>query len=112
MKDMYSLAKEVVARSVTVPGVQMIRNNDKWLFSPAYDLLNVKIVLPKDDEETALLLGGKKKNLNKKYFQRFAVNLQLNGKQINSVFDRISNWYPKAEKLIQISFLSDDYKKD
>ena len=23
-----------------------------------------------------------------------------------------SNWYPKAEELIQNSFLSDDYKKD
>ena len=90
----------------------MILNNDKWLLSPAYDLLNVKIVLPKDDEETALLLGGKKKNLNKKYFQRFALNLQLNEKQINSVFNRISNWYPKAEDLIQNSFLSDDFKKD
>ena len=87
-------------------------HNDKWLLSPAYDLLNVKIVLPKDDEETALLLGGKKKNLNKKYFQRFALNLQLNEKQINSVFNRISNWYPEAEELVQNSFLSNDYKKD
>ncbi|MBF6597906.1 MAG: hypothetical protein ITF98_06730 [Fermentimonas sp.] len=48
MKDMYSLAKEVVARSVTVPGVQMILNNDKWLFSPAYDLLNVISFLSDD----------------------------------------------------------------
>ena len=48
MKDMYSLAKEVVERSVTVPGVQMILNNDKWLLSPAYDLLNVNSFLSDD----------------------------------------------------------------
>lgn len=90
----------------------MILNNHNWLLAPAYDLLNVKIILPKDDEETALLLGGKKKNLNKKYFQRFATDLQLNEKQLNSVFNRIDKWYPKAEKLIQKSFLSDQYKKE
>ena len=36
-----------------------------WVLSPAYDLLNVKIILPKDDEDLALLLGGKKKKFNK-----------------------------------------------
>lgn len=90
----------------------MIFNDNNWLLAPAYDLLNVKIILPKDDEETALLIGGKKKNLNKKYFQQLAVNLQLNEKQISSVLNRISKWYPKAEKLIQNSFLSDEYKLD
>jgi serine/threonine-protein kinase HipA len=29
-----------------------------WVLSPAYDLLNLKIVLPDDKDDTALLLGG------------------------------------------------------
>ncbi len=49
--------------------------------------------------------GGKKKNHNRKYFERFASALQLNEKQMNSVFNRISKWVPKAEKLIQESYL-------
>lgn len=88
----------------------MIFSDSGWVLAPAYDLLNVKIILPQDDEEIALLLGGKKKNHNRKYFERFASALQLNEKQINSVFKRISKWMPKAEKLIQESFLTEELK--
>lgn len=88
----------------------MIHSDAGWVLAPAYDLLNVKIILSKDDEETALLLGGKKKNHTRKYFERFAATLQLNEKQMNSVFNRISKWTPKAEKLIQESFLTEELK--
>ena len=81
-----------------------------WVLSPAYDLLNVKIILPNDLEDTALLLGGKKKNFNKDYFDRFGFNLKLNNKQINSVYDKLWDWYPKALQLIDISFLNDQNK--
>ena len=81
-----------------------------WVLSPAYDLLNVKIILPKDMDDTALLLGGKKKNFNKGYFNRFGEVLQLNDKQINSVYKKLDTWLPKAIQLIDISFLSEDNK--
>ncbi|WP_461534410.1 HipA domain-containing protein [Sinomicrobium sp.] len=90
----------------------MIHSDAGWVLAPAYDLLNVKIILPKDEEEIALLLGGKKKNHNRKYFERFAATLQLNEKQMNSVFNRISKWQPNAEKLIQESFLTEELKAD
>jgi serine/threonine-protein kinase HipA len=81
-----------------------------WVLSPAYDLLNVKIILPKDMDDTALLLGGKKKNFNKGYFNRFGEVLQLNEKQINSVYKKLDTWLPKAIQLIDISFLNEDNK--
>lgn len=90
----------------------MIHSDSEWVLAPAYDLLNVKIILPKNDEEIALLLGGKKKSHNRKYFERFASALQLNEKQMNSVFNRISEWIPKAEKLIQESFLTKELQAD
>lgn len=87
-----------------------------WILSPAYDLLNVKLVLPKDKEDTALLLGGKKSNLNKSYFDRLGTGLGLNEKQINGVYKRISKWMPDAVRLIDRSFLSEGqqelYKKE
>ena len=46
----------------------LIRNNEDWEFSPAYDLLNVHLHLPEDKEETALTLAGKKSRLTKKDF--------------------------------------------
>lgn len=85
-------------------------HNVGWVLSPAYDLLNVKIILPKDDEDTALLFGGKKKNFNKKYFDRFGAILELNEKQVTFVYKRLEKWLPKAIQLIEISFLSDDKK--
>ena len=78
-----------------------------WVLSPAYDLLNVKIVLPTDKDDTALLLGGKKKNFNKGYFDRFGEVLELNDKQINSTYRKLNAWLPKAIQLIEESFLND-----
>jgi serine/threonine-protein kinase HipA len=78
-----------------------------WMLSPAYDLLNVKIVLPTDKDDTALLLGGKKKNFNKSYFNQFGEILNLNDKQINSTYKKLDAWLPKAIQLIEESFLND-----
>jgi serine/threonine-protein kinase HipA len=81
-----------------------------WTLSPAYDLLNVKIILPKDKEDMALMLGGKKMNFSKGYFNQFGEVLKLNEKQINSVFKKLDTWLPKAIQLIDISFLNDHNK--
>jgi serine/threonine-protein kinase HipA len=81
-----------------------------WVLAPAYDLLNVKIILPEDDEETALLLGGKKRNFNKGYFDQFGKVLTLNEKQINSVYRKLESWLPHATQLIDISFLNNRNK--
>lgn len=84
----------------------MLLSDQGWVLSPAYDLLNVKIILPKDKEDFALLLGGKKSNFNKGYFDRLGDVLKLNKKQITSVYKRIGKWLPKANQLIDISFLN------
>jgi serine/threonine-protein kinase HipA len=81
-----------------------------WVLSPAYDLLNVKIILPKDMDDTALLLGGKKKNFNKGYFNQFGEVLKLNDKQIKAVYKKLDTWLPKAIKLIDSSFLDEHNK--
>ena len=79
-----------------------------WTLSPAYDLLNVKIILPKDKEDMALMLGGKKMNFSKDYFDRFAHVLKLNEIQINAVYKRLVKWLPEATQLIEISFLTEE----
>jgi len=81
-----------------------------WVLSPAYDLLNVKIVLPTDKDDTALLFGGKKKNFDKGYFDRFGELLELNDKQINYTYKKLDTWLPKAIQLIEESFLNDKNK--
>jgi serine/threonine-protein kinase HipA len=93
----------------------MFLSETGWVLSPFYDLLNVKMILPEDKEDMALLLGGKKENFNKGYFDRLAVLLNLNDKQINSVYKRLIKWQPEADQWIERSFLETErqiaYKK-
>ncbi len=39
----------------------MMENPSGWGLAPAYDLLNVSILIPEDSEELALTLAGKRK---------------------------------------------------
>jgi serine/threonine-protein kinase HipA len=89
----------------------MIEGSSGWMLAPAYDLLNVAIVNPEDNEELALTLEGKRRHLNREHFERFGHGLGLNEKQIRSVFKRMIKNRPKAEALIGRSFLSDTMKK-
>jgi serine/threonine-protein kinase HipA len=82
-----------------------------WVLSPFYDLINVKMILPKDKEDLALLLGGKKENFNKGYFDRFGASLKLNEKQVNGVYKRLQIWLPEANQLIERSFLDSARQK-
>lgn len=50
---------------------------DKIRLTPAYDLLNVVIINPKDDEELALILNGRKKKLQKEDFIKSAASLGI-----------------------------------
>lgn len=88
----------------------MIESPSGWVLSPAYDLLNVSIVNPDDDEELALTLVGKKKKLTRENFEQLAIGLGLTEKQIEGVFKRIDKNKPKAMDWVDQSFLSDDMK--
>ncbi|SEJ06532.1 serine/threonine-protein kinase HipA [Cyclobacterium xiamenense] len=89
----------------------MLLTDMGWVLSPFYDLLNVKLVLPGDKEDMALLLGGKKENFNKGYFDRLGAVLKLNDKQIHGVYKRVSKWLPEATQLINYSFLDSNRQK-
>jgi serine/threonine-protein kinase HipA len=89
----------------------MIHVKDQWMLSPAYDLLNASIVNPKDTEELALNLEGKKKKFTKHNFENFGKNLGLNEKQIAGVFKRMWTNKPLAKQWIEASFLSKDLKE-
>jgi serine/threonine-protein kinase HipA len=88
----------------------MINTENEWALSPAYDLLNVIIVNPKDTEELALTLEGKKKKLSREHFERFAIGIDLNKKQIEGVFNRFIENKPVAIQWINDSFLSHGYQ--
>jgi len=90
----------------------MISSGSGWVLAPAYDLLNVAIILPEDTEETALTLEGKKKKLSRENFIRLAQKLDLTDKQTEGVFKRLTESKPKAIEWIEKSFLSDAMKAE
>ncbi len=88
----------------------MIKGPSGWVLSPAYDLLNVAIILPEDTEELALTLVGKKKKLKREHFEQFGDELGLSPKQIQGSFNRMMKNKSKAHEWIDQSFLSKKMK--
>lgn len=88
----------------------MIDSDGEWELAPAYDLLNTRIVLPKDPEELALLMDGKKSGFSRINFIRFGHNLGLNDKQVNTILSRFADNKDQALHLIDTSFLSEALK--
>lgn len=88
----------------------MILSNENWIMAPAYDLLNVNLANPKDKEELALNLEGKKRKFSRVHFEKFGINLGLNDKQIQGVFKRFESSKSKIQHLISVSFLKVESK--
>jgi serine/threonine-protein kinase HipA len=80
--------------------------------APAYDLLNTKLVIPKDPEELALTLNGRKRKLGKSDFDQFALGLDIPEKVLVQTYSRFSRQLKDAEQFIRISFLPPALKKD
>lgn len=91
----------------------LITRNSKVELSPAYDLLNTTIATGKAVEELALPLAGKKSRITKKLlFDYYAAErMNLNQKTLNSEIQNLINKKHYLEKLIGISFLTNEMKK-
>ena len=90
----------------------LITRNNKVELSPGYDLLNTTIALPNPQEEIALLLAGKKGNLNNKVLVNYwgKERLGLNDVVIKQVVSAFTKVQDEWERLINISFLSQKMK--
>ncbi len=84
---------------------------DKIRLTPAYDLLNAAIINPKDDEELALTLNGRKKKLQREDFIKSAATLGIEKVIVERLINKYVKLLPKFETLIQDSFLSDGLKE-
>ncbi|MBU3853209.1 MAG: HipA domain-containing protein [Candidatus Paraprevotella stercoravium] len=80
--------------------------------TPAYDMLNAAILNPKDDEELALTLNGKKKRLKRMDFIASGTTMGVEQKTIERLIQKYIKLFPKMERMIQESFLSDELKSE
>jgi serine/threonine-protein kinase HipA len=79
--------------------------------SPAYDFLNTTISMVDAEEEIALEMNGKKKNLLKEDFIGYAADsLFIRQRDAKEIINKILDKIPRMRELIKISFLSEEMK--
>ena len=83
----------------------------KYKLSPAYDLLNVAIANPKDKEELALPLAGKKSKLRRDDFIKAANTMGIDSKVVLGLIGNLQKALPKWRQLIRNSFLDEERKE-
>ena len=74
-------------------------------------MLNADIINPKDDEELALTLNGRKKKLQREDFFKSAATLGIENVVIERLINKYIKLLPKFETVIQNSFLSAELKE-
>jgi serine/threonine-protein kinase HipA len=91
----------------------IINLDGKIQLSPCYDLVNTIIEYKNPEDEIALPIKGKKKNLTRNmlinYFGQEKCDLTV--KVIDKVLDSVNDATPKWREVIGISFLSDEMKE-
>ena len=82
-----------------------------YVLSQAYDLINVHLIFPEDEEELALTLDGRKKRLTKQNFIQAMASSGLNDKVIEKIFRKFMVAAPKWYDFIDRSFLPAELKE-
>ena len=138
--DKYSGSYERIANFIkkysSVPGLDLIRlferallfyvlgNGDAHLknfsllrkkevdyqLSPAYDIVNSRLVLPEEKEDMCLSIQGKKSRLSGGDFKGLSEHFGLTRKQLDNSLARLNELKPSIEKMIEESFLSQRLK--
>ena len=83
----------------------------KWGLTPAYDLLNVTLVNPKDDEELALTLNARKKRIKKADFLKAMETSGIAPKVFENMVAKYQKLLPKFNEAIDMSFLDAEDKE-
>lgn len=80
------------------------------VLAPAYDLLNVNLIYPKDKEDVALTLGGRKRKIKRADFDQFAMSLGISELVRDNIYRDFSKQMHKVRYWTENSFLTDEYK--
>ena len=83
-----------------------------YQLSPAYDLLNVAIANPKDKEEMALSINGKKARIQLADFLKSSDTMGIEQRVTLGLINGLRKAMPAWIDLINDSFLSDDMKQN
>lgn len=83
----------------------------EFILAPAYDLLPVNVIMPEDDEELALTLNGKKRNIRRKDFLVFAESCGLPRQSGEKILKKLVSLAPTFLQICEESYLPDTMKE-
>lgn len=83
----------------------------RWGLTPAYDLLNVALANPKDDDELALTLNARKKRIKKADFTKAMDTSGIAPKVFDNLVAKYNKLLPKFYEAIDMSFLEAEDKE-
>lgn len=85
--------------------------NRKFHLSKAYDMLPVNVIMPEDQEQLALTINGKKRNIHKKEFRILAESCGISLHVAERMIKRVCGLEEKLFKQIDMAYLSEEQKE-
>lgn len=82
--------------------------NRRFRLSEAYDILPVNLILPEDQEQLALTLNGKKRNIHRKDFMQFAKTAGIPEAAAKNILKLVVSLQGKFFEMIRMSCLKDE----
>ena len=89
--------------------IETDENSSNYILSEAYDMLPVNTVNPADTEQTALTLNGKKRNLHRNDFLKFADACQIDRAVAGKIIDRMKGYESEFIRETEQSYLTDEF---
>lgn len=90
----------------------LLRTNDNEIvFAPAYNLVPTQLLFPDNQDEIALSINGKKRNLKRSDFDSLAEKLKISLKTLDNTYKRFQSHVSEMIEFIDISFLNSEVKK-
>ena len=80
--------------------------------SAAYDLLPVNVLMPADQEQTALMLNGKKKNIRKKDFLAVADSMGIREKTAKGLIEQILRYRDEFVRIADSAYIPEEMKEE
>lgn len=90
--------------------IEIAPRRREYVLSPAYDLLPVNLVMPEDQEQTALTLNGKKARLKASDFLKFAKSCEIPAAAASKMLRKCISMLPEYTRLCDHSFLPQELK--
>jgi len=90
--------------------IETAEGNGDYVLSAAYDLLSTNIVIPADQEQLALTINGKKQNIRRKDFFKFAETVGITEKSAEKMIEKIINLKDKYIDMCRDSYIPDSMK--